>query len=590
MQFAYKTVARILGSTAMSTALLCPISAFADPYTATDGAAHRDASGTESTFSGNTVTAATSGPNKRAWGILVYENVSGEDTTVTVSDTTVTTTGDRAHGIQSGANGSSPTGEDLSRIVLGANVSVETTGNKSFGLHAVDGTSIEGAVMIETSGSEGLGALAETYSTITLTGGSITTTGAAAHGLRASNDVLGEVGGTIIATDVDISTAAAWTFGAYATDGSTITVNGGTITTAGERAYGLLADDDSTINSSAVITTSGLNAHGAQTSAQQDAGLTGGAIHFTGGSITTSGTAAYGLHAIGRGAIDGTVNVTTSGAYSFGAQAETNSTITLTGSQIKTSGANAAGLVANNDFAGTGGIITVTDTVIETTGATAPGAFVSAGGKIAITGGSISASGDDSPALAIFGTGTITLQDVTLTSVDAPTAYVQLTGATDLASLTFGAGTVATANNGTLVQVARTGNGADGTLQLTLADGSNTKGNIIDTDPKGTGKTLLTIGAAAQFEGRVDGVAGVTAQPGSTVDFAPGTNIAGDLTGDDTTFGFSPAGGTIGGDLNLNNGSSLSGGSLGGVPDAPNRPCPPRSRPRLKTLFPRQPT
>ena len=97
---------------------------------------------------------------------------------------------------------------------------------------------------------------------------------------------------------------------------------------------------------------------------------------------------------------------------------------------------------------------------------------------------------------------------------------------------------------------------------------------------------MLTIGADAQFEGLINGVEGVTANPGSTVDFAPGTNIAGSLSGDGSTFNFSPAGGNVGGDLILTNGSSVGGGSLTGPTGTTLPPLPPSITPDLTALIP----
>lgn len=543
---------RILASTAMTAAFMTPVAASAAPYV--------DDSGDADTLSNAAVTAETSSPGERAWGILVAKsNPGGVATTLTVTDTTVRTTGSRAHGIQSGTNGGSADGSDKSKIVLGSNVSVETTGADSFGLHAIDGSSIEGTVAVVTNGVNGFGAFAESYSTITLTDGSISTKGATAYGLLANNDRSTSAGG-ITATGTSISTEADWTHAVVAQGGATITVTDGSVSTKGARAFGLLAENGSTINSSAAITTTGSKAHGAQTGANSNA--TSGAIHFTGGSVTTSGNDAFGLHAIGKGKIDGTVEVKTSGVNGFGAFAETGSAITLTNSRVTTTGASGHGLIANNDKAGVGGIIKVTDTVVEASGAGAAGVFVGQGGAISAKGGSIKASGANTAALVVDGSGTIALENVAVVSVNGPTAQVNLGSATDVADITFGAGTIATANNGTLLQVNRGPNAGDGVVKLTLAAGSKTAGDIIDSVPAGgTGATLLNTDKDAVYQGKIVGVQDLTAQAGSTLNIAAGTEIEGDLTGQGATLTFAPEGATIGGDVELLDGTRSSGGS-----------------------------
>lgn len=555
----------------MSLALANPVSAQA----VIDTAAHHAASGTATTLTDATLSASTSNGG-RAWGVLAQKSGTGAGSTLTVTDTTITTSGAKAHGVQSGAKGGSADGSDASKIILGQNVSVTTSGNDSFGLHAIDGSTIEGAASITTSGVNGFGAFAESYSAINLTGGSITTTGQYAYGLIANND-RNDVAGVITATDVAIATSADWTFGAVAQGGASITLTGGSIKTTGLRGYGLLAEDASTITSSAAITTTGVKAHGAQTSSS--AGSNGGTIHFTGGSISTSGSDAFGLHAVGKGKIDGTVAISTTGVNGFGAFAETNSAITLTGGTITTTGANAFGLIGNNDNNGVGGIVSVTDTVVTTSGAGAHGALVAAGGTVKAKGGSITATGDDAAAVAIIGTGTITLDGVTLASTDGPTALVNLGTANDVATLTFGAGTVATQNNGTLVQVNRTGLGENALFKLTLAAGSNTKGDIIDT----VGGTQLTIETGAKHDGKITGVQDLVAQAGSTLNIAAGSQIVGDLTGDGAQLAFAPGGATIGGDLILTNGAVTSGGSL--IPTSQVVAFPTSIRPSLRNLL-----
>ncbi|NKW11216.1 hypothetical protein HGG76_26810 [Ochrobactrum tritici] len=112
-----------------------------------------------------------------------------------------------------------------------------------------------------------------------------------------------------------------------------------------------------------------------------------------GSEVVTSGSDAFGLHAIDGGKIAGTVSVSTSGANGFGAFAESNSTINLIDSEIVTNGADGYGLIANNDRGTVAGVVSATNTNVVTNGKFASGVFVKDGGSVNLSGGSVAANG-----------------------------------------------------------------------------------------------------------------------------------------------------------------------------------------------------
>lgn len=577
MSLISRDLARVLGSTAIVLVLTGAV-AKADPAVTMDGAAYRYSAGSTDTTSGNTFEAATSGPTKRAWGMLVYNG-----SIANVSDTTVITSGAKAHGIQVGAKGGNADGADHSAINLGNGVNVTTSGNDSYGLHAIDAGKISGTATVGTTGARAYGAFAESFSTIDLTGGSITTSGSLAYGLLANND-MNTVGGKIIATDVDIATASSWTFGAYAKNGGEVTLNRGSITTTGERAYGILASTNGDVTSSASIDTKGYKAHGVQAGASNSE--RGGSVVLSGGSVETHGDEAYGLHAYVDGSISGTTSITTHGANSFGAFAESDSSISLTDTTIVTKGAGAHGLLANLDGGTNAGVIDATNTNITTNGLNAYGAFADKGAQITLAGGSITASGDNSNAAQVQNGSTLTVSGLTLKSVRGvgigltDNAVVTLNQTTissaqetflsnlNTAGLTqtinLGDGTVATQNNGTLLKVNRSQKGGDGNVNLTLQAGATASGDIVDTDStKTTGDTHIRIEEGATYNGKIQGVTNVVAETGTNLVFEDGTVIKGNITGTSSTFSFAGSGASIGGDVELNNASSTHGGSIG---------------------------
>ena len=199
-------------------------------------------------------------------------------------------------------------------------------------------------------------------------------------------------GPPVTRTDATIETTADWDFGAYAIEGGTISLDAGSINTSGFRGIGIIAGRGSSITSSTNITTTGNKAHGAQAGDGGSPG-DGAAIILTGGTVKTSGSDAFGLHAYDNGTISGTSTIITSGFNGFGAFAESDSAIDLTGGSISTTGANAFGLLANNDEATSGGRITANGTVITTDGDDAAGALAAAGGSIGLTDVAITTNG-----------------------------------------------------------------------------------------------------------------------------------------------------------------------------------------------------
>lgn len=532
MSLISRDLARVLGSTAVALVLASSAASAADPDTieVNNGAALSHSAGTALGITGKTYIAHSTTTTSRAWGVLTSKNTSGVASVLNLSNSTVQTTGSKAHGIQVGANGGSADGSDHSEIILANGVTVTTNGNDSYGLHAIDGGTITGPATVITNGTNAYGAFAESFSTIDLTGGSITTIGSKAYGLLASNDMNTD-GGIITTTGVDISTDSDWTFGAYAKNGGNITLDGGSITTGGERSYGILSTTGGVVNSSATIKTSGLKAHGVQAGASDSE--RGGSVVLSGGSVETLGDEAYGLHAYVDGSISGTTSITTHGLNGFGAFAESDSSISLTDTTIVTNGDYAYGLLANRDGGTTAGVIDVTNTNITTNGIHAYGAFADNGGQITLTGGSITTAnekgkgtqnGDGSRGYAIFSQG-----DGSFVSADGTTihtlgqraygAYAYNGGDVDLKNLSIttegfmaygvyasGAGSVLNAEN---VNITTSGDVGDAAWAyaggvLNLNGGTyNVLGEQNSNSPHENANGLIAVGGTATTDGGV---------------------------------------------------------------------------------------
>lgn len=362
---------------------------------------------------------------------------------------------------------------------------------------------------------------------------------------------------------IDVTTSTASAYGAFADRGGAITLTDGTITTTGQRGYGILAGRGSTVTSAADVITTGTSAHGVQSglgTTNGTGGQDGSSVVLTGARVSTSGLQAYGLHAIDGGAISGRATILTEGVLGFGAFAESDSSIALSDSSIQTRGDFAFGLIANNDEGTAGGSLSATNVAVVTSGESAVGAVAGDGGAIVIDGGSIRTTGAGATALGILGGGTIVVTGGTLATADAATIGV-ISGA-GASTVTLGAGTVATQNNGTLMLVERGAEGAAGLVTLNLESGSTSSGNIVDDGTKTTGQTVVNLRENARWTGVLRGVDAFNTAAGGEVNFTERAVVNGDLNGNGSTISFSSAGGVIAGNVGLQGAARTTGGSI----------------------------
>ncbi|WP_179211087.1 hypothetical protein, partial [Cellulomonas iranensis] len=123
--------------------------------------------------------------------------------------------------------------------------------------------------------------------------------------------------------------------------------------------------------------------------------------------------------------------------------------------------------------------------------------------------------------------GTLNIEGTVLKRAQGPTIFVTLSSAEEIANVTFGAGTVAVDNNGMLVNVSRYEGGSDANMNITLKAGSEASGDIVDTDPKGSGQTHVNVEENAKFNGKISGIQDLKTESGTQMTFAEGTSIGG---------------------------------------------------------------
>lgn len=251
-----------------------------------------------------------------AWAYAVYATGSGS--AVEISGTAITTTGNRGYGLLAdtgavinGSVGISTTGENAHAVQAGANGTkttpypsgsagainltgglISTTGVYALGLHAVDaGVITASGVGISTSGATSFGAQVESESRIDLANSSIATTGAGAHGVVANNDRAGAAGGVINLTNSAIVASGPNAHAAVAENGGQVNLLGGSLAAQGDGASGLVISNGgrATVDGTAIS-----SVYGAAITIQDSNTLTLNNSNIFGGSsaIATSFTTA----------------------------------------------------------------------------------------------------------------------------------------------------------------------------------------------------------------------------------------------------------------------------------------------------------
>ena len=345
-------------------------------------------------------------------------NLYGDAGNITIDTGTVTTTGDRADGIEAQAG-------------YGGAIDIA-----------------HGAV--STSGDESFGVVAVSFDDVTISGGSVTTTGynaAGVYGVSIFGDASATNSGTVSTVgDYAPGVLAASYFGNAAVDANAVSTQG--YSSDAVFSVGFYGNASATVDS---VSTAGVNSVGVRVEAYYDASATvlgsattsgdysdavrvttayGTASVVNSGAISTSGLEANGISANGGDggiAISGTGTVATSGDFSAGILARSiYGSAEVASGAITTSGYGAAGIDAYGSigvaidvtsvtttgdragaiFAGGNYSVSVSADAIRTSGANADGIdAVSFGGDVTIDVGSVRTSGSDTVAIRASGRG-----------------------------------------------------------------------------------------------------------------------------------------------------------------------------------------
>lgn len=387
-------------------------------------------------------------------------SAEGAGSQATISDTTITNSGDRApaalisNGGQATVTNSSLTSNNNTGVFvqgIGSNIDLTDTA-------------------IRSTGAIGYGLRVTTGGSATMTGGSSVTEGRDGPGFFASN-------GSITATDVTVMTSGSDNaMGALADLNGHITLNGGSVTTTGSTVragafpHGLVARNPGatlTANGTTVLTTGSI----AMGAVADD----GGVMTLNGNSITTRGSGSVGLFAVVEQA---------------GAQFP--ATITGTSVTVETFGTNAHGAVSSQNFLGAPSLISLTDSTVTTHAAGSHGLRAITGGTVNSNQTTVLTEGAGSNGLHARDNGSSVNVDVTTVLSTGANAHGSI--AENGGLITGNDSTVrATGSNGSALYVA----GAPGFVSAAIFTGStltNVSGPTIGVG--GNGNVSLTNSSA----------------------------------------------------------------------------------------------
>ncbi|WP_188394401.1 autotransporter outer membrane beta-barrel domain-containing protein [Oxalicibacterium flavum] len=563
-----------------------------------------NAAGIESAYGSNVDSTAsdihTAGDS--AHGVHAHDGGS-----VTLDGDTVTTDGLRSYGLYA---------TDAGSRIDASNASVTTNGLHGYGARAenggaitLDGGSIttsnpkgrgtqdgdgsrayaltaDGAgssiaangTTIVTEGQRAYGAYATNGGHVTLDGGSIATKGFMAYGVYASG-----AGSQIDANDVAISTSGNVGDGAWAYQGGVLNLNGGSITVGGEpnantpheTANGLVAvggdgsHADGTINADGVtVVTTGSDSNGILAGATVGSAYTSGTVNLKNSSVTVHGTNAVAAN-VSYGSTLSAEGSTLKSVQGDGIVMEDNATVTLNGTSVEAAGAS---LVSNLNRAGQQQDITVgagstllvnngtllqvnrsEDSMDGIVNLTLQAGSVSRGDVVDLDGLSESnptrsAGGKTNFTVGAGAQWSGIVRGINDAAVEDGGSFIDNGGAPIAGNVSGGTNSTIDFNNGAQIggDVA-TYSGSEATFRGTTSIGGSVRSEGSDYRFEGT----TTIGQSLQ------------ASDGSRVVFAGPTTIAADVSASASSLSFSQtAPTTIGGDLVLEQGASLGGGSV----------------------------
>ncbi|KVN70754.1 autotransporter outer membrane beta-barrel domain-containing protein [Burkholderia ubonensis] len=400
------------------------------------------------------------------------------------------------------------------------------TRSSSAGIEARVGASVSAErISIDTDQAYGHGvSLADRNSRFDIDDSVIVTRGKEAYGIIAT----GVPGGAIDVARTLIRTGGDFAYGlGISYDGARATLSRTDIRTAGNYASALFLPGASSVTfGDSHLETDGYAALGVDTRE--------GHVELARTNVVTHGTSSHGLYASKEYANTPVVDaidtrVTTTGERSAGVLALNGGRIAITHGGIATSGERALGVYAG----GTGALVSLADTSVETHGKRAAALRAIVNGTIDLQRADVLATGAGASAASVHG-GTLTADGSTLVSkqhgaIDASEAVISLHNGTRIAG-----------GNGTLLAVdAESG----APVRLTLDTGSQAEGDIVNLPTEDGSATHavtdVALSRAAVWAGATDAVRTLSLDTGSLW-FVTANSTVASVALNDSAIAFTP--------------------------------------------------
>jgi outer membrane autotransporter protein len=459
-------------------------------------------------WNGGSIT--TNGSN--AAGVRALSGSQGGDQagTVTLNGTNVTTNGTNATALLAGdKDGSSPLtaghiiAENATITTNGANAKAAwVRGGSSLSLTDSEVLSVQGpGIITEGSGStttlvdtdvrtqdEGPASHSMVFALQSLDGAEVTINGGSvrSEGAQFTRSVYADTGGTVTATDTEISTEGKNSHAVHALgnsngDGTRITLTGGSVQTQGDESSGVYARNGGILSTDGTsITTDGAAGFGAYALNSADISLANGSILTTGGPLDP------GVRNIG----------------SHGVLAQSESTVVLNTMEIETRGDFAGGLyVESSDSAASATLVDGSTVNIQTAGAQAHGASaIGSNSDIRLVSSTISTAGVGAIGAQAQGGGSLTLAGSSVSSTQSTGLVIDGDGTSATLDDTHVSSQGRGASNGSLVSTVRASNKASATINggsITSGGDQFTRGVLAST-----GATVHTDGTQISTAGK----------------------------------------------------------------------------------------
>ena len=459
-------------------------------------------------------------------------------------------------------------------LLLGGQVEAESDRGTALRVKGNDSSVIAVGTEFNADGREGVGVAASGGASALLAGATI---GARDTGLSAQGRDTAVVGlnTTIQAGSQAVSHgrhSSGPATGVLASDGGTVALIGGTVSVEGRKGVAAKSDNGTLYLDRVKLEASGNDAHAVVVESSGRRGRHGhgqdeAEALIVRSKIATSGDRSDAVVTQGR---DSTVliersKITTTGAASAGVSVQDGSQVLIDGSRVAVSGDGSAAARVGSTL----------------------GRRQHTASALGIVSSTLNASGENAAGILVENSGDVVILDSTIRSTGA-SLVSRLDAAGQRQNIVIGDGATLVKNNGTLLQVDRSGDAGDGVVNLDLQDGSVTKGNIIDSQQvalEGDGGTYVRLGAKATYDGLMLGVREVVTEGGNQgLRFDGGStigsvhidnhavtgggtidnriNVSGDVFVDNATFG---GNWNIGGKLTSTNGGIIRPGNSVGV-------------------------